>query len=80
MIIFQIELVDNSKIFINRFKLELITRKNVKNPAQMTRSLYKEIIGDEKLATMVPVKKVKNRILIPETTYDTFFGIILNIN
>ncbi|KAH0534702.1 hypothetical protein KQX54_007110 [Cotesia glomerata] len=68
-----VELVAESDVFIDRFKLQLITKKNLKKPGQMARELFKAILGEEKLATMVPVKKVKGRELIAEDVYEAIY-------
>ncbi|KAH0539847.1 hypothetical protein KQX54_009063 [Cotesia glomerata] len=72
----EVELIEGSKIKVNRFRLEWITGKYKKNVGQMTRHLFKLIIGEEELAKMVPLKSVKGRLLIPEDIAETIFAYV----
>ncbi|KAH0534816.1 hypothetical protein KQX54_008857 [Cotesia glomerata] len=69
----EVELVEKSGIIVNRFKLDLITESNTKNPREMTRQLFKLIVGTEELAKMTIVK-TKGRELMPEKYLEAIFG------
>ncbi|XP_044587529.1 MATH and LRR domain-containing protein PFE0570w-like [Cotesia glomerata] len=68
----EVELVEKSGIIVNRFKLDLITESNTKNPREMTRQLFKLIVGTEELAKMTIVK-TKGRELMPEKYLEAIF-------
>ncbi|XP_074114313.1 uncharacterized protein LOC141537312 isoform X2 [Cotesia typhae] len=65
----EVELIKGSKIMINRFKLDLYTQSNRKNPREMARKILKLIFSEDDLAKMTITGK-KGRKQMPEDTYE----------
>ncbi|KAH0547232.1 hypothetical protein KQX54_017785 [Cotesia glomerata] len=69
----EVELIEESNIFVNRFKLDTITELNKKNPREMTRQLFKLIIGTDELAKMTITQK-KGREKMPDKYVEAVYG------
>ncbi|KAH0555376.1 hypothetical protein KQX54_018262 [Cotesia glomerata] len=68
------ELMPGSDILVSATFLEYLTSKKMRrNPNEMTRSLFKRILGVEKLTEIAMTKKTERQ-KIPKDTYDTVKG------
>ncbi|XP_074112705.1 uncharacterized protein LOC141536232 [Cotesia typhae] len=71
----EVELIKGSKIMINRFKLDLYTQSNRKNPREMARKILKLIFSEDDLAKMTITGK-KGRKQMPEDTYENVYDYV----